>query len=115
MKDEAFQELLASVREGGAILRGEKKPARALEVPEPDVAELRGQLGLSQSKFAALIGISVRTLQEWEQGRRHPRGPARVLLRVASVNPKAIVEAVHPDTARRLEGPAARRRTAAAG
>ena len=115
MKDEAFQELLASVREGGAILRGEKKPTRAFEVPEPDVAELRGRLGLSQSKFAALIGISVRTLQEWEQGRRHPRGPARVLLRVASVNPKAIVEAVHPATVRRLEGPAAGRRAAAAG
>ncbi len=104
MKDEAFQELLASVREGGAILRGEKRPARALDVPAPDVAALRGRLGLSQSKFAALIGISVRTLQEWEQGRRHPRGPARVLLRIASVNPKAVVEAVHPDTARRLEG-----------
>ena len=115
MKDEAFQELLASVREGGAILRGEKKPARALEVPEPDVAELRGRLGLSQSKFAALIGISVRTLQEWEQGRRHPRGPARVLLRIARVNPKAIVEAVHPATVRRLEGRAAGRRAAAAG
>ena len=115
MKDEAVQELLASVREGGAILRGEKKPARAFEVPEPDVAELRGRLGLSQSKFAALIGISVRTLQEWEQGRRHPRGPARVLLRIASVNPKAIVEAVHPDAARRLEDRATGRRAAAAG
>ena len=109
MKDEAFQELLASVREGGAILRGEKQTARTFEVPEPDVAELRGRLGLSQSKFAALIGISVRTLQEWEQGRRHPRGPARVLLRIASVNPKAIVEAVHPDTARRLADAWARR------
>jgi len=53
----------AEEREGGAILRGERKPARALEVPEPDVAELRGRLGLSQSKFAALIGISVRTLR----------------------------------------------------
>ena len=92
MKDEAFKELLASVREGGAILRGEKKPMRAFEVPEPDVAELRGRLGLSQSKFAALIGISVRTLQEWEQGRRQPSGAAKSLIMIAIRYPEILKE-----------------------
>ena len=112
MKDEAFQELLDSVREGGAILRGEKKPAREFEVPEVEVAQLRKRLELSQQKFATLIGISVRTLQEWEQGRRRPRGPAKVLLHVANSNPKAVIEAVHPQETKRAPRRTAPRRVA---
>lgn len=96
MEDQAFQELLEAVHEMKAIQRGEKKPARLSMVNEPDVAELRHRIGVSQSEFATLLGISVRTLQEWEQGRRKPRGPARVLLHVAASNPQAIVKAVHP-------------------
>jgi len=113
MKDEAFQDLLDSIHEGGAILRGEKKPARAFEVPEVEVAQLRHRLGLSQQKFATLIGISVRTLQEWEQGRRRPRGPAKVLLHVANSNPKAVIEAVHPKETKRVTPGTAARRVAA--
>lgn len=56
------------------------------------VAEVRAGVGLSQSEFARLIGVSVRTLQEWEQGRRVPSGPARTLLAIASQNPKAPLE-----------------------
>jgi putative transcriptional regulator len=92
MRDELFDELVASVREGGRILRGEEPPAREHHHREPDVAALRERYGLSQEKFAALLGISVRTLQNWEQGRRRPHGPARVLLRVAEEHPEAILE-----------------------
>lgn len=94
MNDELFNELVASVRGGGAILREEEDAARTFVVEEPDVAAIREEYGLSQAKFAALLGISVRTLQNWEQGRRHPQGPARVLLRVASKHPKAVLDVV---------------------
>ena len=94
MKDALFEELLESVREGGRILRDEQRPANAWAVEDPDVARIREQYGLSQAKFAALLGISVRTLQNWEQGRRHPRGPARVLLRVAAEHPDALLSLV---------------------
>ena len=94
MRDELFDELVKSVKEGGAILRGER-PASAEAVFEtPDVAAVRHEYGLSQTKFAALLGISVRTLQNWEQGRREPHGPARVLLRVAAKHPRAVLDAV---------------------
>ena len=94
MNDELFNELVDSVREGGAILREEEEAARTFVVEEPDVAAIREEYGLSQAKFAALLGISVRTLQNWEQGRRRPQGPARVLLRVASKHPKAVLDVV---------------------
>jgi len=94
MNDELFQELVASVREGGVILREEAEASRTFVVEEPDVAAIREEYGLSQAKFAALLGISVRTLQNWEQGRRHPQGPAKVLLRVASKHPEAVLDVV---------------------
>jgi len=94
MKDELFKELVASVREGGAIFRGEAEASREFVVEEPDVAAIREEYGLSQAKFAALLGISVRTLQNWEQGRRQPQGPAKVLLRVASRHPEAVLDVV---------------------
>lgn len=58
----------------------------------PDVAGIREKTGLSQSTFATLLGVSVRTLQDWEQGRRAPSGAARTLLLVAQRNPKALLE-----------------------
>lgn len=90
MRDELFEELLGSIREGGRILRGEEKASRAFEHAEPNVVAIREKYGLSQERFAALLGISVRTLQNWEQGRRRPHGPARVLLQVADEHPEAI-------------------------
>ena len=59
----------------------------------PPVAETRARVGLSQSDFARLLGVSVRTLQEWEQGRRAPSGPARMLLTIAHQNPRALLDA----------------------
>lgn len=58
----------------------------------PPVAEIREATGLSQSKFAELLGVPVRTLQEWEQGRRAPSGAARTLLRIAAKNPQALID-----------------------
>lgn len=94
MKDELFEELLESVREGGAVLREDAEPSRRVEIEEPDVAAVRKRYDLSQEQFATMLGISVRTLQNWEQGRRRPHGPARVLLRVAEAHPEAVLEAV---------------------
>ncbi len=94
MNDDLFNELVASVREGGAMMRGETEPSRVTEIDEPNVASIREDYSLSQAKFAALLGISVRTLQNWEQGRRHPQGPARVLLRVAAKHPRAVLDSI---------------------
>ena len=94
MKKELFEELLESVRQGGAILRGARKPSRVFEFSEPDVRTIRAHYGLSQEKFASLMGISVGTLRNWEQGRRRPEGPARVLLRVAAKHPEAVLDVV---------------------
>ena len=58
----------------------------------PTISEIRERTGLSQSQFSALLGVSVRTLQEWEQGRRAPSGAARTLLMIAAKNPRALVE-----------------------
>jgi len=92
MKDELFQELLESVRQGAAIMKGTRKPSRSFQFPETEVRALRVRFGLSQDKFANLVGISVGTLRNWEQGRRKPEGPARVLLKVASRHPEALLD-----------------------
>lgn len=94
MKEDLFQELLASVREGGRILRGESDASRVFALEEPDVALIRASFGLSQERFARLLGISVKTLQNWEQRRRRPHGPARVLLRVAATHPEAVLDSM---------------------
>lgn len=94
MKKEVFEELLESVRQGGQILRGEQKPARVFVAAEPDARKIRELYGLSQEKFASLMGISVATLRNWEQGRRVPAGPAKVLLRVAAKHPEAVLDVV---------------------
>jgi putative transcriptional regulator len=99
MKKELFDELLESVRQGGEILRGERKPSRVFQFEEPDIRSLREKHGLSQSRFAAMMGISVGTLRNWEQGRRRPEGSARVLLRVVEKHPEAVFDVVASDAA----------------
>lgn len=96
MNDDLFSELLDSVREGGAILRGEKEASRTFTLEAPDVKQIRDHYKLSQTEFAALLGISVKTLQNWEQGRRSPHGAARVLLQVAAKHPDAVWDVVEP-------------------
>jgi putative transcriptional regulator len=95
MKAKAFEELLGSIREGGAILRGEKKPSRRSEISAGGVRSVRERTSLSQSEFAALIGVSVKTLQNCEQDRRHPTGPATALLRIIAYKPQFAMRAIH--------------------
>ena len=99
MKNESFEELIASIEEAGKIRRGEKKASRKYEFPEPDVKAIRERVGFSQSKFAALIGVNIRTLQNWEQGHRHPTGPARVLLRLVQADPASVFKNLHTNHA----------------
>ncbi|OIQ70505.1 antitoxin igA-2 [mine drainage metagenome] len=81
-KRDLAAELLRSVRE---------MKAGQVHVVSSPVIEARKKTGLSQSQFAALLGVSVRTLQGWEQGRKQPSGAARTLLAIASTNPKAVL------------------------
>lgn len=118
MNDKLFAQLMESLHQGDAILKGEAEPSRRFEVkvapaetvatsetvaasPAEDaqvigaaqVRGLRERFGLSQTQFAALLGISAGTLRNWEQGRRAPEGAARVLLRVAAKHPQAVLDA----------------------
>lgn len=94
MNDDLFNELVESVKEGGAILRSEQEPTRKFELPAPDVKQIRQGYNLTQREFAAMLGVSIRTLQNWEQGRRYPHGTARVLLNVAEQYPEAVLNTV---------------------
>ena len=83
---EQFQnDLLASVRQMKA-----GKAARVTAIEVSAATEARNRVGMSQGEFAKLLGVSVRTLQDWEQGRREPSGAAKTLLRIASQNPEAV-------------------------
>jgi putative transcriptional regulator len=93
MKDEDFAELVESVKEAGAIMRGEVQPSRRIEVTSLDIKAIREGTKKSQNEFALMIGVSLGTLRNWEQGRRRPDGPARALLKVVAQNP-AYVEQV---------------------
>lgn len=111
------EELIESVREAGSVLRGEKPAARVwkltklpdgtvkrVQVPaaayqkqqaerckeRTEAAQARTALSLSQTEFASLLGISVRTLHQWEQGRRQPTGAARMLLKIARIQPRLL-------------------------
>jgi putative transcriptional regulator len=95
MKKETFEELLTSVKQAGKIVRGKKAPSRAFRIEDPDVTEIRRHLGLTQRKFAELLGISAATLRNWEQGRRKPEGAARVLLCVAAKYPREVLDTVN--------------------
>ena len=95
MNDKLFKELLASIKQGGEILRGSRKEKRVFNFDEPDVKTIRAHYCLSQDKFAKLLGISAGTLRNWEQGRRKPDGPARVLLCVAAKHPDAILDTLY--------------------
>ncbi len=94
MREEDFDNLLESVRQAGKIRRGELQPGRVTEFAPVDVRAIRRRLLKSQSEFARMIGVSVATLQNWEQGRRRPDGPARALLKVAAANPEAVAAAL---------------------
>lgn len=95
MKAEAFAEFLERVRQAGRMRRGTLRPGRRTVFKPTDVKAVRAKLGQSQTEFALMIGVSVATLRNWEQGRRTPDGPALALLRVAARDPQAVVAALH--------------------
>jgi putative transcriptional regulator len=94
MNEQDFANLVESIKQAGQIKRGELEPGRKFEFSPPDIKAIRAQFQKSQREFAYMIGVSVGTLQNWEQGRRKPEGPARALLQVAAKNPQAVMEAL---------------------
>lgn len=96
MNDKQFAELQDAVRMMGKHLRGQTVAGmRATEVPTPDVKAIREAAQVSQSEFAQLIGVNLRTLQNWEQHRSRPTGAARALLKIVAANPRAALKALH--------------------
>jgi putative transcriptional regulator len=94
MKKQLFDELVESIKEAGKIHRSEVQASREFVFDPQDVRAIREKLRKSQSEFARMIGVSVSTLQNWEQGRRQPHGPARALLVVASKAPDVVAKAL---------------------
>jgi putative transcriptional regulator len=94
MEAKLFAELLESVTQMGEITRGERAPAREFVVEDVDVRMIRKATGLSQTRFAKVVAVPLGTLRNWEQGRRVPTGPAKVLLRVIEKHPEAVLETV---------------------
>ena len=94
MREQDFNDLTKSVRQAVRIRRGRIKPSRVYTFGPADIKSIRLKLGKSQSEFSLMIGVSVATLQNWEQGRRTPGGPARALLKVAAENPEAVSQAL---------------------
>ncbi len=92
MENEMFDELLESVRQAVEIEKGEREPSRVFH--RESVKKIREKYNLSQSQFAKMLGVSVRTLTNWEQGHRSPTGAARVLLEVADNYPEALLDTV---------------------
>jgi putative transcriptional regulator len=93
VKAKDFNHLAKSIKQAGKIRRGQTRASRVFTIKPADIKSIRLNLEKSQSKFALMIGVSVATLRNWEQGRRVPEGPARALLKVASQNPWAVAEA----------------------
>ena len=95
MEKEMFEELLSSVKEAKDIMQGKKEPSRRFYIDEPNAKEIRQKLHLTQNQFASLMNISIHTLRNWEQGRRQPEGPAKVLLNVANNHPNILIEMIN--------------------
>ena len=89
-----FDKLTQSIQQAGKIRRGQLRASRITNITAIDVRSIRHKLGKSQSEFALMIGVSVATLQNWEQGRRRPEGPAQALLKIAAKNPMAVEKAL---------------------
>jgi putative transcriptional regulator len=91
-----FDQLVKGVREMKRHMAGKPvRGARETQLDEPDVRAIREAAKISQSQFAELIGVNLRTLQNWEQRRTKPTGPARALLKIVASSPKSAIEALH--------------------
>ncbi len=94
MDKKLFADVVESMQQHNEIIAGTRKAARVTKVDSSSIKVLRAKAGLTQEKFAALIQIDLSTLQNWEQGRREPTGPAKALLRAIENNPKAVLKAL---------------------
>lgn len=96
MARKAFEKIMAGMEDALAYADGDtaRGVAHRVEIQEVDVAALRKRLGLSQARFAATFGFSPKTVRNWEQGLRHPEGPARILLQVIDREPEAVMRAL---------------------
>lgn len=100
MERKLFEELTKSVKQAGAIARGERKASRRFSYSPSRVQAVREKAQLSQVQFARLLNVSVRTLQNWEQARREPTGPAKALLCIVEKEPAVALRALmHSDRA----------------
>lgn len=91
-----FDDLLQSLNEAKALARRKKRPVpRHAALPATDVQAVRERTGLSQSEFAQLMRVSTRTLQNWEQHRRQPTGPAAALLAMVATAPEVVLKTLH--------------------
>ena len=95
MNKQDFDELLASIREAGKILKEEQEASREFTFNPLDVKKIREKTGLSQRDFSTLVHVSLRTLQNWEQGKRSPTGPAVALLTIFKNYPLHAIKALH--------------------
>ena len=95
MENTLFDDLVQSLKEAKAISKGEAKPSRRFELVPTDVKAVREQIGLSQNEFAKLMRVSIKTLQNWEQHRRNPTGPAAALLKIVSTAPDVALKSLH--------------------
>lgn len=95
MKNNDFNDLVKSIKEARKINAGKMKPSRIFRFRPIEVTNIRKKLHVSQPEFANLIGVSVDTLQNWEQGRRKPVGAALVLLKIVEKNPRAVMKVLN--------------------
>ena len=95
MDEELFTQLYESIKQMDEIGKGKRKPSRVYTFDETDVKAIREKTGLSQSRFALLIGVKLKTPQNWEQGRRRPVGRARALLKILETDPEGAIKALH--------------------
>ena len=113
-KTTVFEELLLNARGAKALGRAIRAPAQTFEVNAVRIKELRRWTRLSQPKFAAMLGVALSTLRNWEQGRREPTGAARALLRAICNDPEHVITALAPAGYRRGSASAALAAPAAA-
>lgn len=95
MDKELFDDLVQSLTEAGEIASGKTQASRRFNVAAPDAKAAREKMGLSQGEFASLMRVSVKTLQNWEQNRRTPTGPAAALLKIVATSPELALKSLH--------------------
>ncbi len=95
MEKALFEDLVSSLKEARSISTGAAMPSRKFAWAAPDAKAVREITGLSQSDFAKLMRVSVKTLQNWEQHRRNPTGPAAALLKIVATSPELVLKSLH--------------------